>query len=91
MAAWSVGERVRAQDRTGNWLKANVLATRGDPDDSSFELKVHFIGWKSRFDEWVGRAKVQDLSDPIPEAWASTVGRVGGVDKLVGMAHPVRG
>ena len=49
---WAVGERVEALDEMGTWYEAAVVAERGA--DESRELRVHYKGWNSRRDEWIG-------------------------------------
>ena len=46
-----VGHRVSACDCRGHWCEARLLDMRSDKRERSF--LVHFIGWKSRFDEWI--------------------------------------
>jgi hypothetical protein len=40
------GSDVRAQDHEGQWLAAKVAGV------SAGKLRVHFLGWNLRFDEW---------------------------------------
>ena len=47
-----VGERVLARDSSANWITATVTGEK-DEDSETRQLKVHFDGWASRWDEWV--------------------------------------
>lgn len=49
----SVGEYVEACDREGKWYASRVLAAREG------KWLVHFLGWDSRWDEWVGAEKLR--------------------------------
>eukprot|EP00966_Prymnesium_polylepis_P297813 6881005-Prymnesium_polylepis.1 len=43
-----------ARDKKGFWCAAKVLAVRDDGFGiGHLELRVHFQGWKSKFDEWI--------------------------------------
>ncbi len=44
---WSPRDAVDAQDRVGSWLPGRVVAVEKD------RVKVHFKGWKAKFDEWI--------------------------------------
>ena len=46
-----VGADVIARDKQGLWYAAKVMAEHGA--GSHRQLKVHFLGWRSRFDEWL--------------------------------------
>ena len=46
------GERVRARDTHGKWYTGRVEAICDN--DGSRQLLIHYIGWNSRWDEWVG-------------------------------------
>lgn len=41
-------------NKTFKWYEAKVVDTKIDNDGRSL-VKVHFLGWKSRFDEWLER------------------------------------
>lgn len=44
-----VGEELQVQDTTGKWIEGAVIDT-----DRAFHLvKVHYLGWPSRWDEWL--------------------------------------
>ena len=45
------GDRLRARDSHGKWYAARVEAVRGGGD--ARELRVHFMGWHKKWDEWV--------------------------------------
>ena len=47
-----VGERLRAKDSHGKWYTARVEAVCNDNGERW--LLIHFMGWNSMFDEWVG-------------------------------------
>ena len=66
---WSrvtIGDEVVALDKDGFWLNAKVVKM-GTWDEPA-SLKVHFIGWNSRHDEWMraGDLKVRALHPPPP-------------------------
>lgn len=46
-----VGDRLRAKDSYGKWCASRVEAVRGDA--GARELRVHFMGWNKKWDEWV--------------------------------------
>ena len=46
------GARFRARDRFGRWYTARVEAVRGG-GAAPLELHMHFMGWHSKWDEWV--------------------------------------
>ena len=48
---WSPRDAVDARDRVGAWLPGRVVAVEKD------RVKVHFKGWKAKFDEWIGDAE----------------------------------
>ena len=52
-----VGVKLQAMDRCGAWLDATVISQRGCPDALNTwptpEIKVHFQGWASTYDEWI--------------------------------------
>lgn len=45
--AYSRGQILSAQDREGNWYRAEIL------DQKEGRYKVHYNGWDSKWDEWV--------------------------------------
>ena len=47
-----VGSKLQALDWAGHWYDAAVVGERGE--GAAHELLIHYKGWKSRFDEWVG-------------------------------------
>ena len=56
-----------ARDKSGGWYNAKILARRGDP--GAEEVRVHFMGWSRRLDEWVPRAThIRGLEEGLPEA-----------------------
>ena len=78
MPAVREGQDVLARDKRGTWYAAKVVAERGEGDEH--ELKVHFSGWRTRFDEWLRPAAVMKQSGPSVEKqlaeanWSSTDG-----------------
>lgn len=40
--------------KTFKWYEAKIIDTKRDADGGDF-LKVHFLGWKNKFDEWINR------------------------------------
>ena len=88
-----VGQDVLARDKRGTWYAAKVMAERGEGGEH--ELKVHFQGWKVRFDEWLRPCDVMKQSGASVEKqlaeanWSSTDGHdastdTWGVDDIVG-------
>ena len=76
-----VGDALTAMDRVGMWGDARVVAVRGGAGgaassssssallpESSREYKVHFLGWNSRYDEWIstglGRLRPKPTQPP---------------------------
>lgn len=49
---FQIGDELRAKDRVGNWYEAKVVDQRVG-FHYQCQLKIHFKGWKARFDEWV--------------------------------------
>jgi hypothetical protein len=47
-----VGDQLVAEDSKGIWADAKVVGVRGG-DGAQRELRVHFIGWNARYDEWI--------------------------------------
>eukprot|EP00908_Phaeocystis_cordata_P025868 Transcript_8346.p1 GENE.Transcript_8346~~Transcript_8346.p1 ORF type:complete len:204 (+),score=36.25 Transcript_8346:46-612(+) len=43
---------INALDKEGIWYEAKIVDERGGGDER--ELLVHYKGWKSRWDEWLG-------------------------------------
>ena len=50
-ALWRVGSKLQALDCRNMWCDATVIDARGNGCDR--EIKVHYMGWKKRWDEWV--------------------------------------
>ncbi len=49
-----VGAQVVARDRFGGWCEAKVIRETAEAGPGcSRAVLVHFVGWKSRFDEWI--------------------------------------
>ena len=48
---WRVGSRLEALDKVSAWCFATVLAMRGE--GHSRMLKVHYMGWSSKWDQWL--------------------------------------
>lgn len=42
----NIGDKLMARDNLGKWYESEVVQTSGN------YLKIHFIGWESRHDEW---------------------------------------
>ncbi|MCE9583965.1 MAG: caspase family protein [Planctomycetes bacterium] len=53
-----VGEFLEACDRDGKWYVAQILAIKDD------QFRVHYSGWDSKWDEWVGAAKLRPIARP---------------------------
>ena len=74
-ARWPVGTTLEALDCRNVWCEAKVLAERGH--DLGHEVLVHYVGWKSKWDEWhlsrghklraKGSAAVVECAVPEPE------------------------
>ena len=69
-----VGDAVVAQDYKGYWLAAKVEMVK--QESPSCFLKVHFIGWKSRWDEWIriGDGRLQPTKEGEEGAQATGAG-----------------
>ena len=61
-----VGDRIEARDSRGQWYASKVVDVR--VEGSIRELKVHFLGWKARWDEWIS-ADTARLRPCRPPAW----------------------
>lgn len=48
---WAVGDKLHAMDCRDLWCEASVIALRGEA--AELELKVHYRGWKKKWDEWL--------------------------------------
>ena len=46
---WKEGILVEAKDESGNWYKSRII----DIDEEEKQIKVHFLGWNSRYDLFV--------------------------------------
>mgnify|MGYP006100620833 CR=1 FL=1 len=46
-----IGDWVQALDAYNDWFDAKVVSERGEGE--AREVKVHFHGWKPRWDEWI--------------------------------------
>lgn len=53
-----VGDFLEAQDKEGQWYVAQILAV----EDGKY--RVHYSGWDSKWDEWVGAEKLRAISRP---------------------------
>jgi hypothetical protein len=58
-----VGHRVSACDCRGHWCEARLLDMR--TEHSARQFLVHFIGWKSRYDEWIDAGKGRLVPMPV--------------------------
>ena len=56
------GASVRAQDRAGDWLESKIVEWKHG------KFLVHFLGWNSRFDEWLPRSspKMRPMKSAVP-------------------------
>lgn len=68
LASLAVGSRARARDSAGVWLDAQVVGKRGA--GAALELKMHFMGWASKWDEWLSgdAGRLRAPGDPAAEA-----------------------
>ena len=48
---WAVSDRLWARDRCYKWLWARVVSEDGEGAER--ELRIHFEGWESRYDETI--------------------------------------
>ena len=66
---WSVGSRLEALDKVDAWLPASVVDIRGV--GPSRELKVHYLRWNKRYDEWLalsgGRLRAKERAEVVAE------------------------
>ena len=66
---WCVGSRLEALDKVNIWCRASVLATQGE--GPSRMLKVHYVGWSKRLDEWLavsgGRLRKEEKAEAFEE------------------------
>ena len=70
---WSVGEACQVKD-LGAWYASKIVAERLDVSGGK-EYKVHFIGWKKRYDRWISpdpevllpSDAIVEQPEPIPE------------------------
>jgi Cdc6-like AAA superfamily ATPase len=67
----AAGDKLEAKDPYGNWYDAKVIGVRGEGETR--EVKVHYMGWKARFDEWVhvGTGRLKPEGGPSPPRPAS--------------------
>ena len=63
----SVGARLQARDRVGKWYEATIIDQRGE--DDLREVKVHFMGFSKRYDEWIklSENKLASLDSDTPD------------------------
>jgi hypothetical protein len=45
---WNVGMLVEAKDASGKWYKSRIV----EIDEEEKQVKVHYLGWNSRYDQW---------------------------------------
>ena len=76
-----VGDDVIARDKKCIWYAAKVTAERGEGRHR--QLKVHFLGWKARFDEW--RNDRAAVADEVTEHEARHVPAVDRVDHVANL------
>eukprot|EP00457_Paulinella_chromatophora_P000063 gb/GEZN01000063.1/.p1 GENE.gb/GEZN01000063.1/~~gb/GEZN01000063.1/.p1 ORF type:complete len:2729 (+),score=457.52 gb/GEZN01000063.1/:65-8188(+) len=51
---WVVGDKVDCKDTMQSWLVAEIIEIREKPHGED-EIKIHYVGWPSRWDEWIER------------------------------------
>lgn len=56
LAKYKVGVLIEARDSAKDWYKSRIV----ELDNENNRVKVHFLGWNSRFDQWF-EAKSNDL------------------------------
>jgi hypothetical protein len=85
----AAGDKLEAKDPYGNWYDAKVIGVRGEGETR--EVKVHYMGWKARFDEWVhvgtGRLKPEGGPSPPRPAWIKSPS-ASGPDRMPASASP---
>ena len=68
-----IHDSIQAQDAYGAWHDATIIAERGEGD--AREVRVHFKGWKPRWDEWIpvesARLQREDEVRPFPSCTRS--------------------
>lgn len=53
---FAIGDQLDAQDRCNKWYGAEVV------DRTSTHILVHFLGWGSRWDEWIEHSDIDRLA-----------------------------
>ena len=48
VAQFKKGDICQAKDFANNWYKSRIL----EVDEETNKVKVHFLGWNSRYDQW---------------------------------------
>ena len=64
--ALEVGQNLQVHQVNG-WWAGQILALRADGT-----VKIHYVGWESSWDEWVGRDRLR-LASPGPRAIVLTL------------------
>jgi len=54
-------------------------------DDSNSELQcfIHYLGWNSRFDDWIGKDAIVGFADATPARVGRTPKTLGKVEKFM--------
>jgi hypothetical protein len=55
-----IGDVLEARDSEGNWYTSEIIGSK--PGASTY--KVHFYGWDSKWDEWVGISRLRRIVKP---------------------------
>ena len=65
---WAVGEELMALDKD-SWYRAKVIAERAHPSDKTIkqQYRIHFMGWKARFDKWATPGAEADELRPVDD------------------------
>jgi len=51
--SFELNNRVDVLDQAGKWLAAGVVAIEKDADGTQIAIKVHFVGYKPKWDELI--------------------------------------
>ena len=78
--AYEVGEACLVPDDTyvpGSYFEVRVMERRRGGAGYSTEYRVHFLGWKSRYDKWLGAPALVPLTRIVGEGAPSGAALIG--------------
>lgn len=78
--AYEVGESCLLPDDTyipGSYFEVRVVDRRRGQEGYDTEYLVHFIGWKSRYDKWLGASALVPLTQIVGEGSPSGAALIG--------------